>query len=215
MEKRLSIMVLRAPSKAANCTLGSVQFPKARFLLSAADVNQFPAEPAREVAFAGRSNAGKSSAINSITARLGLARTSKTPGRTKLLNFFELEPGRRIIDLPGYGYAEATAAERDQWTRLIESLPAREFLAGLFLIVDIRRGITDADEQLLAWAAASGWQVHVLLTKSDKLNQRERSAALKEARQRLDTGMTAQLFSAHDRTGVKEAQSRLLAMLDA
>jgi len=206
-------MVLRAPWKAANCTLAVVQFPKARFLLSVANVDQFPAEPGREVAFAGRSNAGKSSAINSITARLGLARTSKTPGRTKLLNFFELEPGRRIIDLPGYGYAEASPAEREQWTRLIEVLPAREFLTGLFLIVDIRRGITPQDEQLVAWAAASGWQVHVLLTKSDKLNQRERSAALKNAQQSLAPGMTAQVFSALDRTGVKEAQSRLLAML--
>jgi GTP-binding protein len=192
-----------------------VQFPKARFLLSVANVDQFPADPGREVAFVGRSNAGKSSAINSITARLGLARISKTPGRTKLLNFFELEPGRRIIDLPGYGYAEATPAEREQWTRLIDSLPAREYLTGLFLIVDIRRGLTAQDEQLLAWAAASGWQVHVLLTKSDKLNQRERSAVLKEARQKLAAGMTAQLFSAHDRTGVKEAQTRLLAMLGA
>ena len=206
-------MVLRAPWKAANCTLAFVQFPKARFLLSVANADQFPAEPGREVAFAGRSNAGKSSAINCITARLGLARTSKTPGRTKLLNFFELEPGRRIIDLPGYGYAEASPAEREQWTRLIELLPAREFLTGLFLIVDIRRGITPQDEQLIAWAAAAGWQVHVLLTKSDKLNQRERSAALKEAQQKLAPGMTAQVFSSLDRTGVKEAQSRLLAML--
>jgi GTP-binding protein len=191
-----------------------VQFPKARFLLSVANVDQFPAEPGREVAFAGRSNAGKSSAINSITARLGLARTSKTPGRTKLLNFFELAPGSRIIDLPGYGYAEAHASEREQWTKLIEFLPAREFLTGLFLIVDIRRGITPQDEQLVAWSAASGWQVHVLLTKCDKLNQRERSAALKEARQQLAEGMTVQLFSAQDRTGVQEAQTRLLAMLD-
>jgi GTP-binding protein len=188
-------------------------FPNVRFLLSVASVEQFPAEPGREVAFAGRSNAGKSSAINAIVQRNALARTSKTPGRTKLLNFFELEPGRRLIDLPGYGYAEASPVERAQWTRLIEVLPRRENLVGLFLIVDIRRGITPQDEQLIDWAAAAGWQVHLLLTKSDKLNQRERAAALKTAQAQLPEGMTAQMFSSEDRTGVKEAQGRLLAML--
>jgi GTP-binding protein len=189
------------------------QFPQVRFLLSVAGVEQFPAEPGHEVAFAGRSNSGKSSAINAIVQRNALARTSKTPGRTKLLNFFELEPGRRIIDLPGYGYAEASPVERKQWTRLIEALPQRENLVGLFLIIDIRRGITAQDEQLIEWASAAGWQVHLLLTKSDKLNQRERAAALKTAQAQLAEGMTAQVFSAEDRTGVKEAQGRLLAML--
>ena len=189
------------------------QFPHVRFLLSVAGVEQFPAEPGYEVAFAGRSNSGKSSAINAIVQRNGLARTSKTPGRTKLLNFFELEPGRRIIDLPGYGYAKAHITEREQWTRLIEVLPERENLVGLFLIIDIRRGITAQDEQLVEWAAAAGWQVHLLLTKSDKLNQRERAAALKAAQASLSEGMTAQVFSAEDKTGVKEAQGRLLAML--
>jgi GTP-binding protein len=189
------------------------QFPHVRFLLSVAGVEQFPAEPGYEVAFAGRSNSGKSSAINAIVQRNALARTSKTPGRTKLLNFFELEPGRRIIDLPGYGYAKAHATERAQWTRLIETLPGRENLVGLFLIIDIRRGITAQDEQLVEWAAAAGWQVHLLLTKSDKLNQRERAAALKTAQASLSEGMTAQVFSAEDKTGVKEAQGRLLSML--
>jgi GTP-binding protein len=191
------------------------QFPNVRFLLSVAGVEQFPTDAAREVAFAGRSNAGKSSAINAIVQRNALARTSKTPGRTKLLNFFELEPGRRIIDLPGYGYAQASPAERAQWTGLIDALPARENLVGLFLIVDIRRGITAQDQQLIDWAAAAGWQVHVLLTKSDKLTQRERAAALKAAQAMLSSGMEAQLFSAEDKTGVKTAQARLVAMLNA
>src|SRR6478736_4204364 len=102
------------------------QYPKVRFLLSAASEEQFPEDVGAEVAFAGRSNSGKSSAINAILVRNGLARASKTPGRTRLLNFFEVEPGRRIIDLPGYGYAEAPPAEREQWIRLIDSLPARE-----------------------------------------------------------------------------------------
>jgi GTP-binding protein len=191
------------------------QFPQVRFLLSVASVEQFPSDEGREVAFAGRSNSGKSSAINAITARHGLARASKTPGRTKLLNFFEIEAGRRIIDLPGYGYAAANPQERAQWTGLIDFLPARASLTGLFLIVDIRRGITGQDEQLLEWASAAGWQVHVLLTKSDKLNQRERSAALKDAESRLAEGMTAQVFSAQDKTGVQAAQKRLLQILNS
>jgi GTP-binding protein len=190
-----------------------VQFPKVQFLLSVAGVDQFPEDVGREVAFAGRSNSGKSSAINAILVRNGLARTSKTPGRTRLLNFFEVEPGRRIIDLPGYGYAEAPPPERAQWTALIDFLPERESIAGLFLIVDIRRGISESDEQLIAWAEAAGWQVHVVLAKGDKLNQRDRAAALKEAASRLPEGMTAQVFSAHDRIGIEEAQKRLISML--
>jgi len=192
-----------------------VQFPKVRFLLSVAGAEQFPEDVGREVAFAGRSNSGKSSAINAILVRNGLARTSKTPGRTRLLNFFEVEPGRRIIDLPGYGYAEAPPPEREQWTKLIEALPTRESLVGLFLIVDIRRGITAADEQLLAWAESAAWDVHVVLAKSDKLNQRERAAALKDAESRLPEGMTAQTFSAHDKMGIEPAQKRLIGMLTA
>jgi GTP-binding protein len=192
-----------------------VQFPNVRFLLSVADEEQFPADTGREVAFAGRSNAGKSSAINSIMVRNGLARTSKTPGRTKLLNFFEVEEGRRIVDLPGYGYAEASPVEKAQWTRVIDALPSRESIVGLFLIVDIRRGITEQDEQLIEWALAAGWQVHALLTKSDKLNQRERASALKTAQASVPEGVTVQIFSAHDRTGVEPAQKRLMGMLTA
>jgi GTP-binding protein len=129
-------------------------YPKVRFLLSAASEEQFPADVGAEVAFAGRSNSGKSSAINTIMVRNGLARASKTPGRTRLLNFFEVEEGRRILDLPGYGYAEASPVEKKQWIALIARLPALTSISGLFLIVDIRRGITDQDEQLLDWAGA-------------------------------------------------------------
>jgi GTP-binding protein len=189
------------------------QFPNVRFLISVAEARQFPPDEGREVAFAGRSNAGKSSAINAILVRNGLARTSKTPGRTKLLNFFEVGDGRRIIDLPGYGYAQASPVERKQWIRLIETLPGRACIAGLFLIVDIRRGLKEEDMQLVSWASAANWQVHVLLTKADKLNQRERSAALKEAEQALLPGMTAQVFSAPDKLGVQAAQKRLTGML--
>jgi GTP-binding protein len=189
------------------------QFPNVRFLLSAASEEQFPEDVGTEVAFAGRSNSGKSSAINAIMVRNGLARASKTPGRTRLLNFFEVDEGRRILDLPGYGYAEASPVEKKQWIGLIARLPARVSISGLFLIVDIRRGITHQDEHLLDWAGASNWPVHVLLTKADKLNQRDRAAALKDAQERLGEQMTAQVFSATDKIGVTAAQQRLVQML--
>jgi GTP-binding protein len=189
------------------------QFPKVRFLLSAASEEQFPADVGTEVAFAGRSNSGKSSAINTILVRNGLARASKTPGRTRLLNFFEIEEGRRILDLPGYGYAEASPVEKKQWIALIQKLPKRTCISGLFLIVDIRRGIKDQDVQLLDWADASGWQIHVLLTKADKLNQRDRAAVLKEAEGHLGEGVTVQVFSATDKIGVQAAQKRLMELL--
>ena len=189
------------------------QFPQVRFLISVASAEQFPPDEGREVAFAGRSNAGKSSAINAILARHGLARTSKTPRHTKQHNLFEEEASHRIDDLPGYGYAEASPMERAQWTKLIDSLPERSSLKGLFVIADIRRGLAPPDEQLLEWAASAGWQVHVLLTKSDKLNQRDRAATLKAAQAVLGEGMTAQVFSALEKTGVQVAQKRLIEML--
>ena len=189
------------------------QFPNVRFLLSAASEEQFPQDVGAEVAFAGRSNSGKSSAINAIMVRNGLARASKTPGRTRLLNFFEVEEGRRILDLPGYGYAEASPVEKKQWIGLIARLPARQCIRGLFLIVDIRRGLKEGDEQLLDWAHASGWTVHVLLTKADKINQRERAATLRDTEDRIAEGMTAQVFSATDKIGVQAAQKRLEQML--
>ena len=191
------------------------QYPKVRFLLSAASEEQFPEDVGAEVAFAGRSNSGKSSAINAIMVRNGLARASKTPGRTRLLNFFEVEEGRRILDLPGYGYAEASPVEKKQWIALIQKLPKRSCISGLVLIVDIRRGIKEQDEQLLNWADASGWPMHVLLTKADKLNQRDRAAALKEAEEILGEGVTAQVFSATDKIGVQAAQKRLVELLAA
>jgi GTP-binding protein len=189
------------------------QFPNVRFLLSAASEEQFPQDVGAEVAFAGRSNSGKSSAINAIMVRNGLARASKTPGRTRLLNFFEVEEGQRILDLPGYGYAEASPVEKKQWIGLIARLPGRQSIRGLFLIVDIRRGLKEGDEQLLDWAQASGWTVHVLLTKADKINQRERAATLKDTQERIAEGMTAQVFSATDKIGIQAAQKRLDQML--
>lgn len=188
------------------------RFAQARFLLSAAAVAQFPADRGVEVAFAGRSNAGKSSAINTILARRALARTSKTPGRTRLINFFELGDDRRLVDLPGYGYARVTERERLEWGPLIEALRSRQSLSGLFLIVDVRRGIGHADLALLEWADPATRRVHVLLTKADKLNRREAAEALRAARQALGSRASAQLFSAFGE-GLKEAQEVLMSWL--
>lgn len=184
------------------------RFQQAKFLVSAAAPAQFPPDVGAEVAFAGRSNAGKSSAINAITQRRGLARTSKTPGRTRLLNFFELAPQRRLVDLPGYGYAGGPQAERRSWPPLIEALRTRASLKGLFLIVDARRGLTAGDEGLLAWTGPAQ-RVHVLLSKADKLGRAEATRTLRAAAGQLAGRATLQLFSALDGTGVGEAQDML------
>ena len=184
------------------------RFPRAEFLISAAAPGQFPADHGAEVAFVGRSNAGKSTAINVIVQRHGLARTSKTPGRTRLLNFFELAPLQRIVDLPGYGYASGPAEERRTWMPLINALAGRESLRGWFLIVDSRRGLVAGDEALLEWAAAEQ-KVHVLLSKADKLNRSDSNKVLKESRAALGERGTVQLFSATAKTGIDEAQRTL------
>lgn len=189
-------------------------FPQVEFLLSVAAVGQFPPDTGAEVAFAGRSNAGKSSAINAILERRGLARTSKTPGRTRLLNYFRVDGDdggsqRRIVDLPGYGYAAVRPEERRSWLPLVAALRERESLTGLILIVDARRGVRAEDEELLAWADPNRRALHVLLSKVDKLNQAERAAALRLAAERLAGRATVQLFSAHARLGLSEAQASL------
>lgn len=191
------------------------RFPRAHFLLSCADPRQFPPDTGAEVAFAGRSNAGKSSAINAITQRHSLARTSKTPGQTRLLNFFELAPGSRIVDLPGYGYASVPEAERRKWGPLVQGLREREALRGLFLIVDSRRGIGEGDVELIQWADPARHLVHVLLSKSDKLGREEARKALREAKAALGEAATVQLFSATKGDGVDEARRVLSGWLAA
>ena len=190
------------------------RFGEARFLLSVASPAQLPADEGAEVAFAGRSNSGKSSAINAITRRRGLARTSKLPGRTRLLNFFELAPAKRLVDLPGYGYASVTAAERETWLPLLDALRVRSSLKGLVLVVDSRRGITPSDEAFIEWARGAQ-DLHVLLSKADKLNRSEAAAALRTASERLGSLGTVQLFSALRGTGVREAQDKIAAWLSA
>lgn len=194
-------------------------YPHARFMISAADPAQFPVDAGSEVAIAGRSNAGKSSAINAILNRRSLARTSKTPGRTRLLNFFEVDAGARLIDLPGYGYATGPREERDQWAGLIEALGPRESLKGLLLVVDSRRGLLEGDRQLIEWARARGQPVHVLLSKSDQLNRSQAQQVLRATTQSLADGSNpfiargAQLFSAQKGAGLEQARAVLEAWL--
>jgi GTP-binding protein len=190
------------------------RFPEVSFMLSAAADAQFPPDRGVEIAFAGRSNAGKSSALNVITARHGLARTSKTPGRTRLLNFFSLGADRRLVDLPGYGFAEGPRAERAAWEPLIDALRPRTSLKGLFLVVDCRRGLSDSDLELIRWADPARRRIHVLLSKADKLTRAEGSKAQAAAVAKLGDTATVQLFSALRRLGVEAAQDRLCSWLE-
>lgn len=166
-----------------------------------------------EVAFVGRSNAGKSSAINAITQRNGLARISKTPGRTRLLNFFELGTHQRIVDLPGYGYATGPEAERLTWQPLIDALKPRVSLRGLFMIVDSRRGLKDGDEALLQWAGPP-LLIHILLTKADKLNQSDGAKVLRDTRAIVGDRASAQLFSVPAKKGIEQARELLETWLE-
>lgn len=189
--------------------------PSARFIKSAAEPRGFPPDDAAEVAFVGRSNSGKSSAINAVTGVRKLARVSKTPGRTQLINFFDLAPGRRLVDLPGYGFARVPAEVRGRWRGLLEAYFAgRRGLRGVVVTVDIRRGLKELDEAMIEWAAALRLPVLLLLTKADKLG---RGAA---AKRRLEVEKTAAaihpeiaaiVFSALTAQGVDEARAALEA----
>lgn len=190
------------------------RYPQVRFIKSADSAAAFGDDSGAEVAFAGRSNSGKSSALNAIVRRNDIARTSKTPGRTQLVNLFEVEPGKRLADLPGYGFARVPPAMRADWKRLMEAyFTTRDSLAGLFLIVDVRRGFGDSDETMLEYAAARGRPVHVLLTKCDKLGRNEGRSTLQKVRSQLGERATAQLFSAQSGEGVDTAQGALDALL--
>lgn len=192
------------------------KYPEARFLTSANDARQFVADDGAEVAVAGRSNAGKSSAINVIVNRRGFARTSKTPGRTQLVNFFSLAPDRRLVDLPGYGFAQVPDATRRRWAALLDDyFRSRRSLKGLILVVDIRRGLAEFDEQMVAYAEAVGLPIHVLLTKADKLKRGQQARALDAARKRLDGRASVQTFSALKKSGEAEARAVLEDFLDA
>ncbi|HEX4481856.1 MAG TPA: ribosome biogenesis GTP-binding protein YihA/YsxC [Rudaea sp.] len=193
-------------------------FQTARFQISAAQLRQLPEDAGSEVAFAGRSNAGKSSALNAICAQSGLARTSKTPGRTQLLNVFVLDDGRRLIDLPGYGYAKVPTGMRDSWKKLIDAyLRERESLRGVVLIMDSRHPLKDFDRQMLTYCTGIELPCLLLLTKADKLSRSEGSKTLAAVRKECAAeGWTPhlQLFSAHAKTGVDEARTALDSLLN-
>ncbi len=190
-------------------------YQHARFLTSAAQLTQLPPDEDFEVAFAGRSNAGKSSALNRITRQKSLARTSKTPGRTQLINFFILDDKRRLVDLPGYGYAKVAEAIKRRWQETMENyLSSRQSLQGLILLMDVRHPLRDIDRQLLSWCWHVGMPVHILLTKVDKLKRGPAQATLLKVRDELNqlapAGSTSvQLFSALKGIGVEEVQDRL------
>ena len=186
------------------------QYPEARFLKSANATKQFVPDTGAEVAVAGRSNAGKSSAINVIVNRRQFARTSKTPGRTQLVNFFELRDEQRLVDLPGYGFARVAAAVRRHWGELLaEYFESRRSLAGLILIVDIRRKLTDFDRQMIAFAESVDLPVHILLTKADKLKKGQAAQAVLDVTKEIGERATVQQFSATKRQGEQEARDVL------
>ncbi|HEX8987421.1 MAG TPA: ribosome biogenesis GTP-binding protein YihA/YsxC [Rhodocyclaceae bacterium] len=193
-------------------------FRHAVFETSVGHPDQLPAPLAPEVAFAGRSNAGKSSAINTLVGHTRLAFVSKTPGRTQLINLFRMRNGAALVDLPGYGYADVPEQVRRQWQGLLERyLTQRENLVGLVLIMDARRPFTDLDRQMVAWFATTGRPIHCLLTKADKLTRSEQAKALKAAKEvaaSLLGPITLQLFSSLKKSGIEEAEGVIAPWLE-
>jgi len=197
-------------------------FAGALFLTTAAAWDQLPSEGAPEVAFAGRSNAGKSSAINALARRTRLAYVSKTPGRTQHINFFRLRSGGLLADLPGYGYAAVAGTTRRRWQEfLARYLSTRIPLVGLVLVMDIRHPLTTLDRQMLDWFLPSGRPMRLLLAKADKIAAGERASALARVRERLSLDyamygnqLSAQLFSATRQLGIAEAEAAIMTWLD-
>lgn len=189
-------------------------YTRAEFLLSVGKLSQLPEDSGYEVAFAGRSNAGKSSAINVLTNNQQLARTSKTPGRTQLINYFSLESSRRLVDLPGYGYAKVSRQTKQEWDALLDDyLRTRQSLAGLILLMDCRHPLKDFDVQLIQWCAAANLRLHILLTKSDKLKRGAANNTLMTVKTQLKSLMptaSVQLFSALKKLGT----DNLISVLD-
>lgn len=191
---------------------------RARFSIAAAEPGQWPPDAGFEVAFAGRSNVGKSSAINVIARRQGLARTSKTPGRTRQIVFFDLDRQSRLVDLPGYGYARVPERLRAAWGQLIERyLTGRQALRGLILVMDARHPLTELDRHMLHWCEPVGLPVHILLSKTDKLSRSQAAQAVSAVERfvsDLTNPVTVQQFSALKRTGVEEAQWKIVDWLE-
>ena len=195
----------------------SLPFQDVRFLKSASTVRDFPADAGAEVAFCGRSNAGKSSAINAICQQGNLARTSKTPGRTQTINFFKLGSEARLVDLPGYGYAKAPANVQRQWQNLMESyLVQRRALCGLVLLMDIRHPLTEIDWTMVRWSTHYQLSLYILLTKADKVSRNAMMNSLTRVTSDLERhGFDAgtQIFSVPKRIGIAQAQEKISAWI--
>ena len=193
--------------------MSSTIYRRAQFLLSVAKLKQLPDDLGFEVAFAGRSNAGKSSALNCLTENKGLARTSKTPGRTQLINLFSLDENRRLVDLPGYGYAKVPNEVKEQWQKTLALyLESRACLRGLILLMDVRHPLKALDEMMIHWAVERELPVHLLLTKADKIKRGPAVAMLNKVKQRYELCehlVSVQLFSSLKKTGLDEAYAKL------
>ena len=190
-------------------------FENIDFEKSISELNQSPEDIGSEVAFVGRSNAGKSTAINSITNRNSLAKTSKTPGRTQLINFFKINENRRFVDLPGYGFAKASKEKQKSWNRLVTNyIKYRQSLKGVVLIIDIRRGFGEMDLMFLDFYLPLNKQLHILLTKADKLSKQKQSLILNEAREIYGSIATIQIFSGTKKIGISEAQDQVTKFLE-
>jgi GTP-binding protein len=195
-----------------------VNFQQTRFLTSAAKLVQCPEDTGAEVAFAGRSNAGKSSCINTLTRQGNLARTSKTPGRTQLINFFSLDEERRLVDLPGYGFAKVPLEVKQQWEKHLEDyLQQRQCLRGLVLLMDVRHPMKPFDASMIQWSCDARLPVHVVLTKADKLKKGPASKSHLEVKRQLEQyegDVSCQLFSATKKTGLDQLVSVLSGWLE-
>ncbi|MGR9086364.1 MAG: ribosome biogenesis GTP-binding protein YihA/YsxC [Gammaproteobacteria bacterium] len=194
-------------------------YHQAKFINSSPLLKHAPPDQGKEIAFAGRSNAGKSSAINTLTGQQALARVSKTPGRTQMLNFFELNERQRFVDLPGYGYAKVPDSVKKKWHELMENyLTRRKSLCAIILVMDIRRPLTEFDRQMLEWCEHTGLPLHILLTKSDKLNYGAAKNVLLQVRKELALASfpwTVQLFSALKKSGIDEVHDALDRLFDS
>ncbi len=185
-------------------------YRQAEYLISAHNLHQLPADQGWEVAFAGRSNAGKSSAINALTEQKSLARTSKTPGRTQQIVIFTIDAERRIADLPGYGYAKVPAKLREHWQQVLQQyFETRSSLRGVVLLMDIRHPMRPFDEQMVAWCDSKSLPVHLVLTKADKLKRGPAQSALLKLRRSLPDIATAQVLSTLSGEGRDELITRL------
>ena len=190
-----------------------LNYHKTHFLTSAPNIRSIPEDTGIEIAFAGRSNAGKSTALNALTNQKSLARTSKTPGRTQLINLFEVEPNCKLVDLPGYGYAAVPEKMKIEWQKSLgEYLQKRECLGGLVVLMDIRHPLKDLDQQMIEWAVSADLPIMLLLTKADKLSQSARSKQVKMVREAIlpfQGDIQVEAFSEQNKIGIDKLAAKL------